>query len=293
MTELALGTVQFGLDYGATNRRGRVGSGIARDILTAFADDGGHWLDTAPAYGDSEIVLGRQSGVFSIVDKTVHIDPNVDPDAAVFELDKGLDESLRRLNRKRLDVLLCHQAWLLRPPFREPVLAWSRRRKERGDLIRFGVSIYSPQDLDDDMLSGLDWVQFPLNALDQRMLTSGWIDRLNKAGIVTQARSLYLQGVLLAPEKSRVEVPREAAEAIAAFHRVAKHRALTAESLALAVGCQAQVSQVVAGVNSLVEYHTLRQAWKAAQRLGRADIDWSECSLGDHPWLIPSNWNPL
>lgn len=290
MTELALGTVQLGMDYGATNRTGQVSPFEADAILTAFAGDGGHWLDTAPAYGTSEQLLGRNPGSFSIVDKTVHLDPAMTVADGIGALDQGLLQSLAYLNRDRLDAFLCHQAWLLQPPWREPVLTWLTTQKENGRLGRIGVSIYQPAELDDELLSRLDWVQFPLNALDQRMVESGWLDRLRRAGLTTQARSLFLQGVLLAPHNDTIEIPPNARTALDAFHRAAAQLAVSPEVLALAVAYRFQVDQVVIGVNSLEEYRTLQQSWQQAQQVKTEDIEWAVFSLGNSDWLNPSHW---
>jgi len=293
VTSLALGTVQFGLEYGATHAGGKVPREEAKRILDAFARDGGRWLDTAPTYGDSESLLGRNGFAFSIVDKTIHVDLAMDFDDGIRALEDGLRKSLAHLNRTRIDVLLCHQAWLLQPPWRDVVLDWLTSRKAAGQIGKIGVSIYQPADLDNVVWRWLDWIQFPLNALDQRMLRSGWVARLHSAGVVTQARSLYLQGVLLAPRNARIEIPSKAEVAIAAFHRVAERLMLTPEALALAFGCYAGVNQVVVGVHSLPEYEALRQAWREAQRLANDDVDWARLSLDDHPWLNPSNWKEL
>ena len=42
-----------------------------------------------------------------------------------------------------------------------------------------------------------DIVQFPMSVADRRFISSGWVEKLQKLGIETHARSLFLQGVLL------------------------------------------------------------------------------------------------
>ena len=56
--KLALGTVQFGLDYGITNQRGQVSREDAKEILAFARLHGVDTLDTAIGYGESEICLG-------------------------------------------------------------------------------------------------------------------------------------------------------------------------------------------------------------------------------------------
>jgi len=61
-SRLALGTVQFGLDYGVANQAGKVRFEEARNILKLATEHSIDTLDTAIAYGDSESTLG-QAGV--------------------------------------------------------------------------------------------------------------------------------------------------------------------------------------------------------------------------------------
>ena len=57
--KLGLGTVQFGMNYGMSNLRGRTPPAEVDHILRLAADNGVQVLDTAAVYGDSEVVLGK------------------------------------------------------------------------------------------------------------------------------------------------------------------------------------------------------------------------------------------
>ena len=71
--KLALGTVQFGLNYGVTNQNGQVSIREVKNILNLAKDNGIDTLDTASDYGNSEQVLG-EIGVndCQIITKTIH-----------------------------------------------------------------------------------------------------------------------------------------------------------------------------------------------------------------------------
>jgi len=58
MSRLALGTAQFGSDYGITNRSGQVDPDEAGRILSLAHECGIDCIDTARLYGDSEAVIG-------------------------------------------------------------------------------------------------------------------------------------------------------------------------------------------------------------------------------------------
>ena len=59
MSRIALGTVQFGLNYGVANNTGRVTSDEAKAILEVAKKNNIDVLDTAILYGDSEKTLGQ------------------------------------------------------------------------------------------------------------------------------------------------------------------------------------------------------------------------------------------
>ena len=105
--KLALGTAQFGLNYGVANHTGRVPLDEAREILGEAASHGVDVLDTAIAYGESEHVLG-EIGVSSwrVVSKLPAV-PNDCND--VFDwVATQIRGSLFRLNIDRLYAVLLH-----------------------------------------------------------------------------------------------------------------------------------------------------------------------------------------
>ena len=59
LSQLMLGTVQFGMQYGIANRQGRPSYETVREILAVAFEGGVNCLDTAAAYGESEELIGR------------------------------------------------------------------------------------------------------------------------------------------------------------------------------------------------------------------------------------------
>ncbi|NIJ63639.1 hypothetical protein FHR20_000570 [Sphingomonas leidyi] len=195
--KLALGTVQFGLDYGITGN-GQVSPAEVRRILAQARASGIHALDTAIAYGTSEAVLG-DAGVdgWSIITK---LPPGLagseNPDAWVA---RELEGALARLRVEHVAGLLLHRPEQLLDANGPALAAAMRKVKASGRVGRIGISIYSPEELDRIWpVLRPDIVQCPYSLLDRRIETSGWLARLAGAGIEVHARSLFLQGLLLA-----------------------------------------------------------------------------------------------
>ena len=58
MSKLALGTAQFGLNYGITNKIGQVSCEDAKEIIKYAKNKNIDLIDTAISYGESEKVIG-------------------------------------------------------------------------------------------------------------------------------------------------------------------------------------------------------------------------------------------
>lgn len=201
--KLALGTVQFGLHYGVSNRKGQVSGQDASDIIHAARSSGLDTIDTAIGYGNSEAVLG-QIGMqgWRVVSKLPPL-PHARGDTSSW-VETQILGSLQRLGLQSLDaILLHHPADLLGKEGKAYRHALTKAKAD-GLISAAGVSIYAPQELDEICSVWMpDLVQAPSNVLDQRLITSGWLSRLQDGGVRVHIRSAFLQGLLLMPPEAR------------------------------------------------------------------------------------------
>ena len=103
LNKLALGTVQFGLDYGISNSKGQVQIEEVESILECAKKNSINILDTAASYGNSEKVLGKVGiNDFQVITKTVPLKNGVD------EVIKHFQKSLTYLNKLSVNGLLIH-----------------------------------------------------------------------------------------------------------------------------------------------------------------------------------------
>lgn len=249
---IALGTAQFGLDYGVTNRAGRLPADVAQAVLARARTLGVEWLDTAAAYGTAETVLGRLAGAASGFRVCTKVAAASDGGDAVERARQQFAQSLQRLARDRVDVLMVHDARLLLAAGGAALYRWLAEQKELGRALAIGASVYDGEQARTlTQRYRLDWIQLPLNVLDQRSLRDGTLAQLKSRGVSVQARSALLQGLLLADPQ---RVPAELAAARAPLERVrAAARAGGVSALQLALGfvaCVAEVDLVVLGVES-------------------------------------------
>lgn len=284
--KLALGTVQFGMQYGIANTGTQTRQAEAQRILAYALQSGVDMLDTAVAYGDSEVCLGA-AGIegFRVVTK-LPAEMDGDVESWVF---KHLKASLKRLRVSTAYGLLLHRSRQLSGTSGQQLVKALYRLKAEGLVAKVGVSIYDPNELE-RVIRGcrIDLVQAPLNVFDRRLITSGWLKRLHGEGIEVHVRSVFLQGLLLMP---RARVPERFFQWSTLFDRwhawLAENHANPIEAC-LAFVNHAMVDRVVIGVDNLVQLKEILRANCKAAPKGLPDFACNDTKL-----VNPSNWNFL
>jgi hypothetical protein len=197
LKKLVIGTAQFGYDYGITNTRGKVPKTEVVKILNEARLHQIKTLDTASLYGESESVLGDAgTDDFDIITKLPSLDkPSSDIN---YFIDQSIKISLSNLKTPFVDTLLLHRPDELLEVNGHLVYESLTKLKEMGLVKKIGISIYSPEILEDIISEySIDVVQGPLNIFDRRIINSGWLYKLADKGISFIARSVFLQGILL------------------------------------------------------------------------------------------------
>ena len=176
ISQLTLGTVQMGMDYGLAPPTQRPNDARAKAIFDHAWELGITCFDTARAYGDAEARIGHWSAETGHARLVVTKFPPVEDAAA---LEANLAESARALGCRFLDAVLAHQVGDLQNPDNANAL---RRAREEERIGAFGASAYSPEEAETALgVGGLTALQVPLNAFDQRMAESGAIGRAGAA----------------------------------------------------------------------------------------------------------------
>jgi hypothetical protein len=285
--KLALGTVQFGVPYGIANQSGQVSREEAKAILALARSAGIDTLDTAIAYGESEACLGAVGTAgFKVVTKLPAIPDSVDDVSRWVE--EQMQASLQRLGIPIVHGLLLHRSQQLTGVAGKPVVRALEQLKAEGIVHEIGVSIYSPTELEAVTQScAVDLVQAPLNLIDRRLRTSGWLQRLHDAGVDIHARSAFLQGLLLMP---RSAIPAKFApwrQLWDAWHDwLAARRNISAAQVCIGfVQSFPEVNKVVVGVESAAQLEQLIVAANA-----QPITDWPAIETDDEMLINPSNW---
>lgn len=202
--ELSLGTVQFGLDYGVSNQVGKVSAKEVESILDFAFENGINELDTAVAYGDSESILGKLvNGRFKVSTKLPKFDI-VDLKNVSEWTKSQIETSLERLRVNQIETLFLHDVSVLFSPYALELYEVIENYRSKGLIRQFGLSIYSYLDLEKiPSFVSYHRVQCPINVFDRSLETSGWMETLFLKEIEIQARSIFLQGILLMKKEFR------------------------------------------------------------------------------------------
>lgn len=186
-SRIGLGTVQFGLPYGISNRTGQPDKSTVKSVLDLAQRNEISLLDTASAYGTAELVLGELgSDGFQIVSKYMPPESNV-------SIVEQLHSTLEILKQDALYGYLSHRPQnLLKHPEQWEVLS---EQKSEGFIQKIGYSLNEPAELDQLLEAGMipDLVQIPVNYFDRRFVP--YFESLKSHGTEIHARSAYLQGL--------------------------------------------------------------------------------------------------
>ena len=289
--KIGLGAVQFGVDYGISNKDGKTPTTEAMAILDAARDLGVRVIDTACLYGDSEEVLGRSmpsDSRFDIVTKTPQFAKKSLGEAEAQHLEDTFRSSLLKLNKLSVYGLLIHSVGDLFVPGGDRLMDRLLKLKQSGLVGKVGVSVYSGRQIDEvlDRFS-IDLIQLPISVLDQRLLQSGHLQKLKRAGVEIHARSVFLQGLLLMELQDVPDYFDGVRERLESYHRFIEAQKLTPIQAALGfVSNVPGIDRVICGVNNR---HQLREICAAVQVEVRCE-NYADFAIMDEAIVNPAKW---
>jgi len=285
-SKLALGTANFGLNYGLANPSGRLSDAELEKIIKVSEGAGINLVDTAQAYGDSELRLGAVLKTDTQV--ITKIGEGLTKNYSTNSLCSLVEESMQRLKRTKLHGLLLHRPEILLGVHGTKILSELNHLKEKGLVNKVGISIYAP-----DILAkltkfiDLDIVQAPFNLFDQRIASSGWAEQLKEKGTEIHIRSVFLQGLLLI---KRQELPTwfklNWPQLFNDWFELQNQTSVNADEIALNFALkQPWIDKVVIGVDNAQQLHRLIEIEKTKT------YDFNNVLASKDVNLIdPSNW---
>lgn len=188
--KLAIGTVQFGINYGINNKTGIIKDDDLMELLSYANDNDINVLDTAFNYGNSEKRLGEflkeDRYNFKVITKL----PKGTNSKNIFEY---FNISLKNLNATSIYGYLIHD---FKDYLNDKKLFQSLSEIKQNKLAeKIGFSLYHPEELEiilNDKIE-FDLIQLPYNLCDRRF--EEYFLELKNKNIEIHTRSVFLQGL--------------------------------------------------------------------------------------------------
>ncbi len=263
LSKITLGTVQLGIKYGIANRTGKPTENESQKILQYAYHQGINMFDTAPAYGNSEEIIGnfirnipsnKSQKTPEIITKLspFEILGNEDEDFIYRKVKNSVFESLNRLHLNKIPYFLLHHADDLHKLNGRIVEALIRLRDE-GYLNHIGVSIYNPDEVKLFLeKEELDVIQIPINILDHRLIKTGLLKQLHFKNKIILARSVFLQGLIFINPNELPDTLKIAAHHLYKLAEIANKTNLSIAQLSFCfIRDMKEISSIIMGVDNL------------------------------------------
>lgn len=287
-SRIALGTVQFGLDYGIANKAGRVPPRAVKEILDYAQAAGIKCLDTAAGYGQSESVLGDylkgHPKVFRIFSKLPPLESYKPGDVKGF-----FQVSISRLRVDTIDGYLIHnfQNFLKHEALWEEMVELKKNKR----VESIGFSLYSPAELDMIFEKNLpcDTVQVPYSVFDRRF--ENWFPRLKQRNIEIFVRSIFLQGLAFLPLEAVPLKLEKAKGPLGALRRISQANALGINNICLNfVLLNPHVDKVVIGIDNLHQLEADMEDLRTFDQVTGIRNQLDDVIIDDENILLPYRW---
>jgi aryl-alcohol dehydrogenase-like predicted oxidoreductase len=184
---IAIGSVQFGLEYGIANSNGKTSILEAGKIINYCRENCIDTIDTASAYGDAEKVLGQVDiDGFKVVSKFL-------PNDSFLDFKHQLNKTIVDLKVENIYGYLAHRPLSLLKDTED----WNylTETKNLGKIVKIGFSLNKPVELDALLDAGYapDIIQVPYNYLDRRF--EKYFEKLHNMNVEIHCRSAFMQGL--------------------------------------------------------------------------------------------------
>lgn len=282
--KIGIGTANFSQPYGMLSE-GRLMEPLAISAVVDMAIEAGiDTFDTAFAYGDSLRCLTKKSGLrplkiitkFSVLDdhKTVLSNMSMAKEQYHFDGYYGLlvhdVQNLGKVEKKNLTNLVDNLF-------------------NKNLITKFGVSVYDLNELECfKSIMVPDIIQIPLNPLNQTFMNDQFLAYVDKNDIEVHARSLFLQGVLLAEKLPQTLAGLESLWNMFIIEAESHHSRLEAV-LSWALG-QRSIHKWILGIASIENLTEIIQCTKNSENIKSIDL-FDSFKYIKNPLVDPRNWN--
>lgn len=279
--KIALGTVQWGLNYGIANKNGIPNDKELSNILSLALDNNIKILDTAVQYGNAE----RRLGQFMTAENKIITKIGSFSDSN--SLENQLENSFKNLKRGGIYGCLFHNSKELL----ENKYHWAEllNYKKTGKIKKIGYSLYTPEVLVALLEKGFhpDIVQIPFNILDRKF--EPYFDLLKSKEVEIHVRSVFLQGLFFKKSNDLPPKIKQLKPVIDLVNSLSANYNISVLQICLGYVLQKQkIDHVVVGIDHIDQLKEIIQVNLALPSDLINQIE--KIQLDDNTLLNPSTW---
>lgn len=286
--KVALGTAQFGMNYGINNLRGKIPRDEVFDILNLALKSGVNTLDTAYSYGESETLIGE---FIAENKKDFHIISKL-PKCELSEVENILNSSLLKLNIDAFYGYMIHnfQYYIKNPDI------WNilETLKSNGKIEKIGISLYYPYELEYLIKNGIkmDLIQVPYSIFDQRF--EQYFSKLKNSDVEIHVRSVFLQGLVFKNPDELLGHFEKIKEKIIYLNSISTKLNVPIAALCINFAILNEfVDKVVVGVDSADNLHDIVSSSKYHIKVNDVLYELSNFKENDENIILPVNWKVI
>lgn len=257
LNKFILGSANFGLNYGVANGHGKLSYDKINEIVLAAEKHNIRSIDTAPAYGNAECILGK-IGIdnFNIITKLRGLRSNNWEN--VLNSFKFSHKDLRLYDRP-IHTILAHDPTEISGVDYKTVAYNLSKLRDLGYATKVGLSIYSEHQCGQITTQFKpDVIQVPFNILDQRAKNSNLLEYLKSKGCEIQVRSIFLQGLLAQNKMYLPKSLNKYSNEVKKLFDFCHSQNISLRTLALKwVDSQSWIDNIVIGLDTIEQFHQL------------------------------------
>lgn len=295
VSNICLGTVELGMEYGfySDGEQSVPSQQKSVDLLIESFNNGINFLDTAPAYGNSEEIVGMAIQNWN---KKIYLATKIEnfsdePEKSVLRkrIELSISNSLRNLKVDQIDLLQIHSMNIKDDTYLY-TLEILKEYLDKEIIGALGATVYEIEEAKAAIQSTLiSAIQVQYNLLDQRMADEVF-SLANKNDIAVLSRSTFLKGALTKRMSYFPSTLKELKKLVGQAKSVANESSESITSLALKF-CLSneQINAVLIGIRNSEE---LNYALKVCndQPLSQSTLDKTFILRSFSKEIDPRNW---
>ncbi|MDA9172824.1 aldo/keto reductase [Candidatus Pelagibacter sp.] len=292
--KIGIGTAQLGMKYGIANKSSKITLNNFEKILNYSLKKKIFLIDTANTYGNSEDKIGalfsknKKFTKFKVITKLNSLrkfdNKNIYP-----KILKLITLSIKKMNVKKLDGVLLHDMNDLKSYKSEKIIQTLYEIKKKGLISKLGISAYDIRDvLKYTKKFNFDFIQFPLNIFDQRILDKKILKKLKDRKIEIHIRSIFLQGLLLMSKNNLPNKFKSNVNLKKWYEFLLKNNISALEACTDFIKSKKIYSKAIIGFDNYKQFLEFLKYFSNKKKL---NLSYKDFSVKNFKLINPSKWN--